>query len=197
MSDEVEGPVVGADDAVHDGEAGAVTQAWDRVHPRLTHRASWLDHGGKLPLIEGTLIRLEVEHLSKDRAASAVWLWSSKTGAWSAFLLSFDLEHTFRMLKQNKVRAPATTWAKPSDARRPSTSPNGWRVEEQAETQGVQPGRGRVVAPETVPGHLTKHSLDQLTALVKTRLKRMQYRPGLIEGLTAKAGLDLQPPEAR
>jgi hypothetical protein len=28
--------------------------------------------------------------------------------------------------------------------------------------------------------HLTKRGLDQLTALVKTRLKRMQYRPGLI-----------------
>lgn len=42
--------------------------------------------------------------------------------------------------------------------------------------------------------NLTKHSLDQLTALVKTRLKRMQYRPRLIEGLVAKTGLDLQPP---
>jgi transposase len=42
--------------------------------------------------------------------------------------------------------------------------------------------------------NLTKHSLDQLTALVKTRLKRMQYRPRLIEGLIAKTGLDLQPP---
>jgi hypothetical protein len=30
--------------------------------------------------------------------------------------------------------------------------------------------------------------------LVKTRLKRMQYRPRLIEGLIAKTGLDLQPP---
>lgn len=37
--------------------------------------------------------------------------------------------------------------------------------------------------------NLTKHSLEQLTALVKTRLKRMQYRPGLIDGLIAKAGL--------
>ncbi|MFG2123886.1 IS630 family transposase [Streptomyces sp. NPDC048710] len=41
---------------------------------------------------------------------------------------------------------------------------------------------------------LTKHSLDQLAALVKPRLKRMQYRPRLIEGLIAKTGLDLQPP---
>ncbi|GDY57389.1 hypothetical protein SVIO_080120 [Streptomyces violaceusniger] len=33
----------------------AETQAWDRVHPRLTHRSSWLDHEGELPLVEGTL----------------------------------------------------------------------------------------------------------------------------------------------
>ena len=24
----------------------AVAAAWDRVHPRLTHRAAWLDHDG-------------------------------------------------------------------------------------------------------------------------------------------------------
>ncbi|MEU1366599.1 hypothetical protein ABZ454_10735 [Streptomyces sp. NPDC005803] len=34
--------------------------------------------------------------------------------------------------------------------------------------------------------NLTKHSLDQLPALVKTRLRRMQYRPGVINGLLAK-----------
>src|SRR5205809_1030521 len=33
----------------------------------------------------------------------------------------------------------------------------------------------------------------QLTALVKTRLKRMQYRPGLLDGFVAKTGLDLTP----
>ncbi|WUV39768.1 hypothetical protein OG318_53785 (plasmid) [Streptomyces sp. NBC_01483] len=42
--------------------------------------------------------------------------------------------------------------------------------------------------------NLTEHNLDQLTALVKTRLKRMQYRPGLIDVLIAKTGLDLRPP---
>ncbi|MFE5007354.1 hypothetical protein ACFRAI_29255 [Streptomyces sp. NPDC056637] len=41
--------------------------------------------------------------------------------------------------------------------------------------------------------NLTKHSLDQLTALVKTWPKRMRYRPGLIDGLIAKTGLDFQP----
>ena len=39
--------------------------------------------------------------------------------------------------------------------------------------------------------NLTKHNISQLTALVKTRLRRMQYRPGLLEGFLAKPGLDL------
>jgi putative transposase len=37
-------------------------------------------------------------------------------------------------------------------------------------------------------------SIDELTAQVKTRLKRMQYRPGRINRLLDKTGLDLQPP---
>jgi hypothetical protein len=39
--------------------------------------------------------------------------------------------------------------------------------------------------------NLTKHNIGQLTALAKTRLKCMQYRPGLIDGFLAKTGLDL------
>jgi DDE superfamily endonuclease len=86
----------------------ALTAAWDRVHPRLTRRAAWLDHHGPLPVIEGTLIRLRVDHLPGDRDPKPVWLWFSRTGAapdevdrlWQAFLRRFDLEHTFRLFKQ-------------------------------------------------------------------------------------------------
>jgi len=39
--------------------------------------------------------------------------------------------------------------------------------------------------------NLAKRNLGQLAALIKTRLKRMQYRPGLINGYLAKTGLDL------
>jgi len=39
--------------------------------------------------------------------------------------------------------------------------------------------------------NLTKHDIDQLTALIKTRLRRMQYRPALLDGFLAKTGLDL------
>jgi putative transposase len=41
--------------------------------------------------------------------------------------------------------------------------------------------------------NLAKRNLSQLTALVKTRLKRMQYRPGLLGGFLASTGLDLTP----
>jgi len=106
----------------------ATAAAWDRVHPRLTHRAAWLDHDGDLPVLEGTLIRLQVDHLPGDRDPRPVWLWSSRTGAapdevdllWQAFLRRFDLEHTFRLFKQvlgwtaPKIRDPAAadrwTW---------------------------------------------------------------------------------------
>jgi hypothetical protein len=39
--------------------------------------------------------------------------------------------------------------------------------------------------------NLVKQDIGQLTALVKIRLRRMQYRPGLLEGFLAKPGLDL------
>ncbi len=98
----------------------AIATAWDRLHPRLTHRAAWLDHHGELPIIDGTLIRLQVEHLPGDRDPKPVWLWSSRTdihGAdvdrlWQAYLRRFDLEHTFRLFKQTlgwtapKIRMP-------------------------------------------------------------------------------------------
>jgi DDE superfamily endonuclease len=98
----------------------AQAASWDRLHPRLTRRTCWLDHHGDLPVIEGTLIRLQVEHLPGDRDPKPVWLWSSRTGAnvadvdrwWQSFLRRFDLEHTFRLFKQTlgwtrpKIRTP-------------------------------------------------------------------------------------------
>ncbi|HLX51169.1 MAG TPA: transposase [Streptosporangiaceae bacterium] len=41
--------------------------------------------------------------------------------------------------------------------------------------------------------NLAKRNLAQLTVLIKTRLKRMQYRPALLDGFLASTGLDLTP----
>ena len=98
----------------------ALIRAWDRLHPRLTHRIAWAGHDGTLPILEGTVIRLDVERLPSGAIPKPVWLWHSRTGlthaevdiAWQAFLRRFDIEHTFRMLKQTlgwttpKLRSP-------------------------------------------------------------------------------------------
>ena len=98
----------------------AVARAWDRLHPRLTHRSAWTAELGALPVIEGTVIRLQVEHLPSGATPKPVWLWWSGTDAtettvdllWRAFLRRFDIEHTFRLFKQTlgwtcpKIRSP-------------------------------------------------------------------------------------------
>jgi hypothetical protein len=106
----------------------ACASSWLRLHPKLEHRDAWAGHDGDLPLIEGTLIRLAVDHLPGDRHPKPVWLWSAATcgtpeqvdRCWQAYLRRFDLEHTFRLFKQvlgwtaPKIRDPAAadrwTW---------------------------------------------------------------------------------------
>ncbi|MFF2375708.1 NF041680 family putative transposase [Streptomyces xiamenensis] len=62
----------------------ATAQAWDRLHPRLTQRAAWLEHDGPLPVIEGTVIHLAVEHLPSGGVNKPVRPWWSRTGATEA-----------------------------------------------------------------------------------------------------------------
>jgi hypothetical protein len=41
--------------------------------------------------------------------------------------------------------------------------------------------------------NLTRHTVAELTVLGKTRLTRMQYRPGLLVGFLASTGLEFRP----
>ncbi|PZF82723.1 NF041680 family putative transposase [Micromonospora deserti] len=98
----------------------ARARAWDRLHPRLTHRSAWIASAKVLPVIEGTVIHLEVEHLPSGATPKPVWLWWSGVDAtsadvdrlWQTFLRRFDIEHTFRLFKQTlgwtcpKIRTP-------------------------------------------------------------------------------------------
>jgi DDE superfamily endonuclease len=82
--------------------------AWHRMHPKLCKDAAWEGHPGKIPRIEGTLIQLRASRLPGGRELKPLWLWASAPAAdpheitvlWQAFLRRFDLEHTFRFLKQ-------------------------------------------------------------------------------------------------
>ncbi|TWH67610.1 hypothetical protein JD77_02590 [Micromonospora olivasterospora] len=86
----------------------------------MTHRSAWVDAAKVLPVIEGTVFRLEVEHLPSGATPKPVWLWWSGVDAtpadvdrlWQTFLRRFDIEHTFRLFKQTlgwtcpKIRTP-------------------------------------------------------------------------------------------
>ncbi|MBP2477565.1 hypothetical protein JOF53_006437 [Crossiella equi] len=89
----------------------AHAQSWDRLHTKLTRTGAWAGHEEPLPIVEGTLIRLEVQRLPGTATPKPLWLWHSSTTRdivtasrvdqlWQMFLRRFDLEHTFRFLKQ-------------------------------------------------------------------------------------------------
>jgi hypothetical protein len=83
-------------------------RAWGGLHPELERRGGWADHDGPLPILTGTVVNVTVDHLPGDRAPKPMWLWCSDPVAagadldwwWRSYLRRFDLEHTFRFLKQ-------------------------------------------------------------------------------------------------
>jgi len=89
---------------------GAVAvYGWVRMHQVINRRGGWVDHDGELPIIEGTLLHVTVQHLPGDRAPKPMWLWTSAPEVTDStqlirllriFLRRFDIEHTFRLFKQ-------------------------------------------------------------------------------------------------
>jgi len=81
--------------------------AWHGLHPRVIGRGRWADYGGAPPIVRGTVIRVEVEHLPKPTSGTKKTLWLFWTGpgepdlkrCWRAYLRRFDIEHTFRFIK--------------------------------------------------------------------------------------------------
>ncbi|HZW42919.1 MAG TPA: NF041680 family putative transposase [Dermatophilaceae bacterium] len=79
--------------------------AWRGLHPKLGRRGHWASHD-EPPIIRGTVIRVDVEHLPKptSRTKKTLWLWAAGPDfdldiCWRAYLRRFDIEHTFRFLK--------------------------------------------------------------------------------------------------
>ncbi|MGH3503418.1 MAG: NF041680 family putative transposase [Nocardioidaceae bacterium] len=103
--------------------------AWHGLHPKLGCRGHWRDFPAP-PIVSGTVVRVDVEHLPKptSRTKKTLWLWvAGGTGpdpdlevCWQAYLRRFDIEHTFRFAKNTlgwttpRVRTPeqadAWTW---------------------------------------------------------------------------------------
>lgn len=85
-------------------------RCFERLHPKLNRQTIWQHHPEpELPILPGTVIRLDVDRLPSGGSPKPLWLWWSRNGAdadladsaWSCFLRRFDLEHTFRYWKQH------------------------------------------------------------------------------------------------
>jgi DDE superfamily endonuclease len=94
-----------------DAGYGAVrVRAWANLHPKVrAHEGR--GSRGPLPIVRGTLVLVEVERLPRGerrREPRVLWLWwhgpegkvPSLGLLWRAYVRRFDLEHTFRFLKQ-------------------------------------------------------------------------------------------------
>jgi hypothetical protein len=97
--------------ACEDAGYGTVrVRAWAKMHPKVcAHEGR--GSRGPLPIVVGTLVLVEVERLPRGerrRKPRVLWLWwhgpEGETPnlklIWRAYVRRFDLEHTFRFLKQ-------------------------------------------------------------------------------------------------
>jgi hypothetical protein len=104
-------------------------RAWAQMHPKVQNHER-RGSRGPLPIVVGTLILVEVERLPRGesrREPRVLWLWwHGPEGTapeldliWRSYVRRFDLEHTFRFLKQSmgwatpRVRHPeqADRWS--------------------------------------------------------------------------------------
>lgn len=93
-------------------------QAWNGLHPIPQQHAQRGTRQPR-PLVHGTLIRLEVDHLPRPtKTPQPLWFWwtgprpPNLAEVWQAYVARFAIEHTFRFFKQTlkwttpKLRAP-------------------------------------------------------------------------------------------
>jgi hypothetical protein len=88
---------------------GRVTlSAWDNQHRRITRAGHWENHPGRLPIVTGTVIRIQIERLPGGGTPHRpMWLWHAGPVSlnlvtlFATYQRRFDLEHTFRFLKQD------------------------------------------------------------------------------------------------
>jgi hypothetical protein len=83
--------------------------AWHHLHQAVTRTGRWARYpaGQRLPLVEGTLIRVTVQRLAHEGAPKPMWLWHHAPPGtpvdvdllWKGYLRRFDQEHFHRFAK--------------------------------------------------------------------------------------------------
>jgi DDE superfamily endonuclease len=107
LSDPKTWPIPDGEINAHDPRYGSLNvQVWHGLHPQLASKRRWAT-SDPLPIIRGSVLRVDVEHLPKRSVGvkKTLWLWWSGPGepdldlCWRAYLRRFDIEHTFRFVK--------------------------------------------------------------------------------------------------
>lgn len=123
-----------------------IATCWNRLHPRLTHRAARADHQGELPVIEGSLIQLSVDHLPGDRNPKPVWLWTSAT--------DLSAEGPMLLTRRAVHSCADSTSSTPSEcSNKPSAGPNPKSATPKPLTAGV----GSSSRPHPAPARPRSH----------------------------------------
>ena len=100
-------PTPTAEHTVDDSQYGQVrVRAWTGLHAKSQNHPARGTRKTR-PLLRGTVVLVEVERLPrKTRDPQQLWLWWHGPGdpnrdlLWRAYVRRFDLEHTFRFVKQ-------------------------------------------------------------------------------------------------
>jgi hypothetical protein len=119
-------PTPSAEHSCEDAGYGTVrVRAWAGLHPKTQDHPTRGTRRPR-PIVRGTLVLVEVSHLPRPtREPRKLWLWWAGPRQpdlrllWRAYVRRFDLEHTFRFLKQTlgwttpRVRHPqqADLWS--------------------------------------------------------------------------------------
>ena len=110
-NDPITWPEPSAEHACEDAGYGSVrVRSWAKMHPKVQNHEG-RGSRGPLPVAVGTLILVEVEKLPRGerrREPRVLWLWwhglegmaPDLELVWRSYVRRFELEHTFRFLKQ-------------------------------------------------------------------------------------------------
>jgi hypothetical protein len=205
LSDDASAPAPDGELTRSDPRYGNVrVRAWHGLHPKLSGRGRW-GSAGSPPIVRGTVIRVDVDHLPKatSRTDTTLWLWWSGPGepdleqCFRAYLHRFDLEHTFRFAK-NTLGWTAPSLCTPQQADRwtwlivgatPSyASPAG------SSTTTACRGNDRASRPSS-PRLVSAEVLDEFVRW--SELRPVHRNPGCPDLAARKAPDDLHGPAIR
>lgn len=164
--------------------------AWDQRHRRLIRGADsyWVDHVGSLPIVAGSVLRVEVEHLPGGGTPDGpMWLWHAGPTrlelltVFTAYQRRFDEEHTFRFFKQ------ALGWTLPAPLKPDTADTWTWLILAgytqlrlaRHLCQDLRLPWEKPAAPQRIPPRRVRRDFRRVRALLGTPANPPQFtRPG-------------------